>query len=133
MRKVDYTKLNSRQQEIFNFQKVAAVLAEYGFNCIQLRDDWQGADFLAYHMEGKNTLKVQLKGRLTIDKKYKGKKLYVAFPIEGHWYLIEHDELINKVKLYTDWLDSRSWKENGSYHSAKPPVKLIQQLADQKL
>ena len=31
-------------------QKSAAVLADYGFNRIKLDDDWNGADFLAYHM-----------------------------------------------------------------------------------
>ena len=43
--KINYSDLNSRQKEIFNFQKVAGVLADYGFNCIKLADDWQGADF----------------------------------------------------------------------------------------
>jgi hypothetical protein len=33
-------------------QKVAAILGDYGFNCIKLADDWQGADFLPYHKDG---------------------------------------------------------------------------------
>jgi hypothetical protein len=85
--KIVYESLNSRQKEIFNFQKISGVLAEYGFNCIKLADDWQGADFLAYHNDRLDTLKVQLKSRLTIDKKYEGKELFVAFPFNGHWYL----------------------------------------------
>ena len=43
--KVRYEELSGKQKEIFNFQKVAAQLADYGFNCIRLDDDWQGADF----------------------------------------------------------------------------------------
>jgi hypothetical protein len=39
-----------------------------------LADDWQGADFLAYHKDGFETLKVQLKARLTIDRNYEEKK-----------------------------------------------------------
>ncbi len=58
LRRISYSELNSRQREIFNFQKVAALLAEYGFNCIKLSDDWQSADFLAYHKDGKETLRV---------------------------------------------------------------------------
>ena len=58
LEKVQYEDLNSKQQEIYNFQKVAAVLADFGFNCIKLADDWQGADFLAYHKDGDQTLKV---------------------------------------------------------------------------
>ena len=45
---INYAELNSRQKEAYNFQKLAAALADYGFNCIKLSDDWQGADFLAY-------------------------------------------------------------------------------------
>ena len=43
--KIDYNSLNAKQKENFNFQKVAAAFADYGFNCIQLTDDWNGADF----------------------------------------------------------------------------------------
>jgi hypothetical protein len=59
-KKVRYDSLNARQKKLFNFQKVAAILADYGFNCIKLTDDWQGADFLAYHVDGTTTLRVQL-------------------------------------------------------------------------
>jgi hypothetical protein len=31
---------------------VSAVLADYGFMTMRLRDDWQGADFIAQHVEG---------------------------------------------------------------------------------
>ncbi len=70
---IEFNKLNARQKENFNFQKIAAVLADYGFNCIKLTDDWNGADFLAYHIDGETTLKVQLKSRLTVAKKYQYK------------------------------------------------------------
>jgi hypothetical protein len=43
---IKYNDLNSKQKEIYNFQKVAAFLADYGFNCIKLADDWQGADLV---------------------------------------------------------------------------------------
>ena len=49
--RVDYKKLSREQQEIYNFQKVAGVLSDYGFNCIKLADNWRVADFLAYHKE----------------------------------------------------------------------------------
>ena len=45
LQRINYNNLNAKQKEIFNFQKVAAILADYGFNCIKLSDDWQGADF----------------------------------------------------------------------------------------
>jgi hypothetical protein len=89
--KIVYEELNSRQRENFNFQKVSAHLADYGFNSLRLSDDWQGADFIACHIDGSTFLKVQLKGRLNIDLKYSGKDIYIAFCAEGTWYLYPHD------------------------------------------
>lgn len=71
--RIAYDDLNSRQQENFNFQKISARLADFGFTTIRLSDDWNGADFLALHLHGE-TLKVQLKGRATFMKKYEGKR-----------------------------------------------------------
>lgn len=128
---ISYAKLNARQKEAFNFQKVAALLANYGFNCIKLADDWQGADFLAYHNNGEQTLKVQLKGRLTIDKKYLGKQIYMTFPMADTWYLVPHDKLVQLVKEHTKWIDTKSWGEmsdDGHYHSPAPPKNLTKAL-----
>ena len=74
LRKIKYTDLNSKQKEVFNFQKVAGKLSDYGYNCIKLADDWQGADFLAYHKDGSGTLKVQLKARLALSKSMSGNR-----------------------------------------------------------
>lgn len=89
---IEYRDLNSRQQESYNFHKVAALMADYGYSCMKLSDDYNGADFLAMHIGGQ-ILKVQLKGRLTCDEKYRGKVLDVAFPFEGSWYLYPHDHV----------------------------------------
>src|SRR5690349_20373967 len=101
-----YENLNARQKELFNFQKIAATLADYGFNCIKLTDDWQGADFIAYHVNETRTLKIQLKSRITIQKKYIGKDIWIAFPYKGFWYLIEHNRLVDKIGEHTNWLRS---------------------------
>lgn len=130
LNKIAYSELNSKQKEIFNFQKVAGVLADYGFNCIKLTDDWLGADFLAYHKDGNETLKIQLKSRLTISKKYLGKELYIAFPLNGGWCLIEHDELVSLVGQHTNWLSSESWSDKGIYHSASPSQSLVQAVSE---
>ena len=129
---IDYNKLTAKQKEIYNFQKVAALLADYGFNCVKLDDDWQGADFLAYHKDGSTTLNVQLKGRATICKKYEGKGLHVAFPARGRgeWYLLLHDDLVRIAGETTNWLRTKSWKrDDGQYHSANPPEPMLERLA----
>lgn len=129
LRRVDYRELNSKQKEIYNFQKVAARLADYGFNCIKLDDDWMGADFLAYHKDGTQTLRVQLKGRLMISKEYIGKDLYLCFPHEEDWYLVPHDTLVEIIGATTPWLDSLSWSK-GAYSSARPSQRTLEALAD---
>ena len=128
--RINYSELNSPQKEIYNFQKLASLLAEYGFNCIKLVDDWQGADFLAYHKDGNDTLRVQLKSRITIDKKYQGKNLYIAFPISKYWCLIKHDELIEIIGNFTNWLNTPSWKEKGLYHSDNPNKDLVNAIRE---
>ncbi len=130
--KIKYVELNAKQKEIFNFQKVAAQLADYGFNCIKLDDDWQGADFLAYHKDGEWTLKVQLKGRLSIYRKYEGKDLWICFPYEGSWYLLPHDSLVEIVGERTGWLNSASW-ESGGYSSGSPPRRLLEAISEFEL
>ncbi len=76
---VPYEKLNARQQENYNFQKISAVPADFGFTTIRLSDDWNGADFLALHLSGE-TLKIQLKGRLSFHRKYCDKGIWICFP-----------------------------------------------------
>ena len=50
--RIRYADLNARQKENYNFQKVSAVLADFGFTTLRLTDDWQGADFIAQHIDG---------------------------------------------------------------------------------
>ena len=64
--KIDYNQLNSKQKENYNFHKVASALADYGYDSMRLNNDWQGADFIA--VKNDEMLKVQLKGRFTVDK-----------------------------------------------------------------
>lgn len=113
-KRIAYEELNSRQQENFNFQKVSAVLADYGFTTIRLTDDWNGADFLALRTSGE-TLKIQLKGRLTFDKKYEGRDIWLCFPSREQWYLFPHDEVLKRVFAVTDFGSSESWVKAGGY------------------
>lgn len=138
-KKVNYDKdLNSKQQEIFNFHKVSALLADYGFNCIKLSDDWHGADFLAYHKDGEDTKKVQLKGRPTVGKKYSNKDIWMAFPIildckNEDWYLIEHDIFLEKVSSFTNWKNTKSWNDEGGYASGRLNKNLLESIKDYKI
>ena len=114
-RRIKYTSLNARQKENYNFHKLAALLADYGFSSIWLSDDWQGADLLAVHIDGATTLRIQLKGRCAFHKKYLKKGIYIAFPVSDRWCVFPHDEVLNEVIALGMMVHSDSWSIRGSY------------------
>jgi hypothetical protein len=127
--RIEYLKLNARQKENYNYLKVSAVLAEYGFVTMRLTDDWQGADFIAQHIDGDMFLKVQLKSRLSFSKKYLGKDLYIAFFNDPDWYLYPHDEVLKTVLKGSSVAGTNSWDERGGYSFSslsKPLVRLLE-------
>ena len=115
--KVTYEKLNAKQKENFNYHKVAAALADYGYDSMRLNNDWQGADFIA--VKNDEMLKVQLKGRFTVDKKYIGKDIYVAFIENDIIKIYEHDKVVKM--LPKNILNSSSWFDKGGYSWGKTP------------
>lgn len=60
---------------------------------------------------------MQLKSRLSFDKKYIGKDLHIAFAGGDVWYLYPHDELLEKVlKLPKSPIaNTESWTVGGRY------------------
>jgi len=132
-KKIEYRDLNSRQQENYNFHKISAHLANFGYNCLRLSDDWQGADFIACHIDGNTFLKVQLKGRLTIQKKYCGKDIYVAFFHKGDWYVYPHDDMMNQIIAAKLMVKSDSWKVKGGYSWPSVSVQLLAMLEPYKV
>jgi hypothetical protein len=123
--KVPYKKLNSKQKEAHNFQKVSALLADYGYSTIRLQDDWQGADFIAQHCGGVSFVRVQLKSRVVLDKKYLGKDLVIAFPHKADWYLYEHDVLHAALAASGQIVGTKSWKQHGAYSWPGLPKNLM--------
>ena len=111
LNRVNYKELNAKQKENYNFHKVAAALAEYGYNSMRLNDDWQGADFIA--VKGDDMLKIQLKGRFTVEKKYIGKAIYISFIEDGKIKIYEHDEAVNLLPEKTK--NTISWAKRGGY------------------
>lgn len=118
--RINYVELNARQKESYNFAKLASVLADYGYTSVRLHDDYHSGDLLAIRPQESHY--VQLKGRLTVDKKYVGRGLYIAWPTNNsrdRWYLIEHDELVDILRENTTYLETQSWKTVGAYSSGK--------------
>ncbi len=119
-KKILYSKLNARQQENYNYQKASAILADYGFNTLRLSDDWQGADFIAIHISGKDFLKVQLKGGLSFYKKYIGKDIWVCFPYQANWFLYPHDILLEIFGEKMNFTKTKAWKDGGGFRWPRP-------------
>jgi len=114
--RIEYEQLSKKQKEIYNFQKVSAILAEYGFATVKLSDDKGFADFLAIHFLDRREIKVQLKSRaFEVRKDYLNKELYICFcecnNNDEHWYLFPHDEVVKKLE--PQLLEMQSWKTEG--------------------
>ncbi|AWN20269.1 hypothetical protein [Streptococcus sobrinus] len=98
-----------------NFFKLAAKLVDYGIASVWLPNDSLGADFLAvqhydYNRDCSNIYQIQLKARMSLSLKYKGKDIYLAFPLDDsnsgkNWVIIKHDTL---ERLYFSHPKSRS-------------------------
>lgn len=114
--KIRYDDLNAKAKEMYNFHKVSSVLADYGFTTMWLTNDWKGADFIAVHLDGVTDIKVQLKGRLSFDKKYVGKNLYICFIEGGDVYLYPHDLILRQVEQK---ISDKKWIATGSYSAPK--------------
>ena len=55
------------------------------------------------------------KARVTFDKKYLNKNLYIAAPIEDGFYIYMHDEAL---ELFKDRFEKTvSWTQKGLYHT----------------
>ena len=132
--RVSYKELTSRQQENHNFHKVAAALANYGFNSMRITDDWKGADFIAVHIDGETMLRIQLKSVLSIAKKYLGKNLHIAFPDGDNAYVFPHDEFVEEAEKQEKMTHTDSWKkEDGWYQISPTPQWAVKWLAPYRL
>ncbi len=134
--KISYKNLNARQKEQYLFQKLSAVLSEYGYATMKLIDDWEGADFIAQHCDGFRFLRVQLKSRFTIDSKYVGKELYIAFPLNlatNDWCVFPHDEIIGLLQAARIYTETESWKRFGAYSVAGVSKQVLELLARYRL
>ena len=133
--KINYRKLNARQKENYNYHKVSSILADYGFSSIRLSDDWQSADFIAQHYKDKTFLKVQLKGRLVIDKKYMKKNIWICFRIKKNLYLYPHDEIMDYIiaNSPTNISNTISWGKRGLYSWPTIPRWILKFLDQYKL
>jgi len=59
---------------------------------------------------------------MTIDKKYLGKTIYIAFRMKDESYLYDHDALVRYIEAKApDTIDTISWRDKGLYNWPYPP------------
>ena len=107
--------LTPRQRKTWKFHKLASRLADYGFSCIRLSDGWQGADFIACHIDS-SFFKVRLETRLHIERRYSAKELFIAFSENNRWYIYPHDQLRDELLDMGYMSGTLSWEDRGIYN-----------------
>ena len=73
-----------------------------------------GIDMIAHREADNDTKLIQQKSRWTIDKKYLGRGIWIAFRNAGEWYLAPHDALVELPEAARH-IASASWTERGGY------------------
>lgn len=106
-------RFRSQISEVVNRNTVVSLALEQDFNAFLPVYDG-GVDFILYRESDGELRKVQLKSRWTIDQKYMNRDIWVAFPINGDWYLMPHDKMFEDGEA-DGITQTASWKENGAY------------------
>ena len=102
-------------REVINRNSLVSLALARGYNAFLPVYDG-GIDFILFNEQSGDTKLVQLKGRWTIDKKYLGRNVWIAFHYDRRWYLAPHDELVKHAEDY-GYTQSKSWIEGGAYSS----------------
>ncbi|MDO8607858.1 MAG: hypothetical protein Q7R40_15080 [Phaeospirillum sp.] len=112
-----YTARHAGQiREVVNRNALVSRLVLQGYN-VYLPVYDAGIDFVLHREIDDTLLKVQLKSRWTIDRKYLGRDLWIAFADAnvGDWYLMPHDEMVD-LGTRMGFTGQASWTEKGLYH-----------------
>jgi hypothetical protein len=82
-----------------------------------------------------NYIKVIIKKRLTIDKKYLNKDFYILFNQRKNIYLYPHDKVVKYIlsEPQSNVGNTTSWKKRGLYHWPKFPKRYFAFLKQYKL
>ena len=85
-------------------------------------------DFILYRESDGQLRKVQLKARWTIERKYIGRDIWIAFPAGEDWYLMPHDQMLAAAE--TDGVTkTASWVESGAYSRPRLSAAVLAQCA----
>lgn len=103
-------KMNGFAQELVHRCAVMPIFVEDGFIPYIPEFDL-GVDYILYREFDDLLIKVQQKGRWTIDRKYLDRQIAVAFPDGKDWYLIPHSSMFEYARDRTNILETASWND----------------------
>ena len=126
-KKINPNILTGKPKEVYNYAKVISILADYGYECCLLTNDWEGADFLANHKD--HTLRIQMKSCTAFAKKYMDKDLHVIFPWDNGIWLYNHDKFLEE---FPNILESKSWEKHETFSYTKTSKPLLEKLESSK-
>lgn len=114
IKKGDPTVMSNRYIERLNYMRLSYYLVNCGFFTQWSSVDDRGADFIAIKYDSSAVYRIQLKSRATLDDKYKGKDLYMAFPLDSNspekdWVIVSYDDLENICGHYKSYIGKGSW------------------------
>ena len=119
---IEYKNLTARQKENYNFAKSSSRLGDYGYSCSRLTDDWDGADFIAVHIDG-SIRTIQLKSRVYFRERYSRKELWIVFRDGDDVYFFPHDKLLSKfISIGAINTEADSWRVHGWWSWPKIPT-----------
>lgn len=123
--------LSSQEVEFLNRSEVIPAFVRSGFT--PFIPEWDsGIDFIAYRERDNALIKIQLKSRWAIDKKYIDRNIAICFPSNSYvnrdWYLCKHDEMVKWTGESTNYLNSQSWLEKGIYNLPRMSQAVTEQM-----
>ncbi|WP_293678498.1 hypothetical protein [uncultured Phenylobacterium sp.] len=125
------SRYRAQVREVVNRNTVVSLALSQGFNAFLPVYDG-GIDFILQHEGDGRLRKVQLKSRWTIDRKYLGRDIWIAFPISSDWYLVPHDEMVALAEA-SGATQTASWVANGIYNMPRPSKIVIAASAKYRL
>src|ERR1700737_4434973 len=100
------TKPTTNEIEAANRAEATVLLIRAGYRVYRPEADCYGEDLILRTPSGKPRA-VQLKSRMTVDRKYLGISLWMLFPstkfsagVRREWFLVPHDELYKLMKKW---------------------------------
>jgi hypothetical protein len=125
--------MNTRATELANKYELINLVLPFGFSpFIPEYDD--GIDFILHRERDNVHLNVQLKSRWFVDRKYFGRRIWIAFPDSAdrkrNWYLVPHDLMVAHGQA--KFGHTKSWAK-GIYHRPAPSAGWQKEYSDYRI